>query len=203
MTKINKVRIIERKNGDTMNKFIIDFKIKDNNITITYNDGLKKSFPYTKTNRDTLIDYLTSEKNIYTKLKNSLSKQKLLTSTLIISDILLTILSYIKFNSILLKLFITLLDVFILSHLYLIGSILSDNIYDINLLLSYVNKDAFLREEYLYTKHQKIIDFKKIKELKKELGYNYKPKDNKINSNKNTNLPIIVDNPKVLSFTKK
>ena len=67
-----------------MNKFIIDFKIKDNNIIITYNDGLKKSFPYTKTNRDTLIDYLTSEKNIYTKLKNSLSKQKLLTSTLII-----------------------------------------------------------------------------------------------------------------------
>ena len=186
-----------------MNKFIIDFKIKDNNIIITYNDGLKKSFPYTKTNRDTLIDYLTSEKNIYTKLKNSLTKQKLLTSTLIISDILLTILSYIKFNSILLKLFITLFDVFILSHLYLISSILSNNIYDINVLLSYVNKDAFLREEYLYTKHQKIIDFKKIKELKKELGYNYKPKDNKINSNKNTNLPVIVDNPKVLSFTKK
>ena len=173
------------------NKFIIDFKIKDNNITITYNDGLKKSFPYTKTNRDTLLDYLTSEKNIYTKLKNSLSKQKILTSTLIVSDILLTILSYIKLNSILLKLFITLLDVFILSHLFLISSILSNDIYDINILLSYIYKDNFLREEYLYTKHQKIIDLKKVKMLKKELGYNYKPKDNKINSKSLISLSLI------------
>ena len=48
-----------------MDNFIIDFKIKDNNIVITYKNGLIKTFPYTKTNRKTLLDYLESEKNIY------------------------------------------------------------------------------------------------------------------------------------------
>ena len=185
------------------NKFIIDFKIKDNNITITYNDGLKKSFPYTKTNRETLLDYLESEKNIYTKLKNSLSNKKIIVVTLTLTDIFLTILSYIKLNSILLKIFISLFSVFALEFLFLINLYLTNDIYDINILLSYIHKDNFLREEYLYTKHQKIIDFKKIKELKKELGYNYKIKNNKQDTSKEFNLPVITEPSKVLSFTKK
>ena len=180
------------------NKFIIDFKIKDNNVTITYNDGLKKSFPYTKTNRENLLNFLKNEETIYTKRKNSLAYRKIIVVTLTFTDIFLTILSYIKLNSILLKIFISLLSFFTLKLLFFINGYLTNDIYEINIMLSYIHKDNFLREEYLYAKHQKIIDFKKVKELKEELGYNYKPKNNKQKDNKENKLPIVMDNQKVL-----
>ena len=186
-----------------MDNYIIDFKIKDNNIVITYKNGLQKIFPYTKTNRDTLLVFLESEKNIYTKLRNSLSNKKIIVVSLTLTDIFLTILSYIKFNSILLKIFISLISFFTLKFLFLINRYLTNDINDLNILLSYINKDNFLREEYLYTKHQPIINFKKLKKLKEELGYNNKPNNNKINSNKENNLPVISNHSKVLMFTKK
>ena len=43
---------------------------------------------------------LESEKNIYTKLRNSLVNKKIMIVSLTFTDMFLTILSYIKFNSI-------------------------------------------------------------------------------------------------------
>lgn len=150
-----------------MENYITNIKLEDDYIIIFYKNQKKEKISYNKKNKEIIINSLKDKKKYFLKEKRKIITKILTISLLNIISLTITILSYIFYNTFLLKFVLSILTFYLSLLSFFISLYLKLNYDNLKDILNVIkeeklpNEDKYLANkkiisiEYLYSKYAK------------------------------------------------
>lgn len=179
------------KKRKTMKNHIINIKLENDYIIVTYKNQSKEKVIFNKKNKECYINYLKEEKKYLLKEKRKVLEKFLGILVLNIISFSTTVLSYIFYNTFLLKFFLSILTFYLSLISFIFLLLLKINYKNLKELLKTI-KEEKLPNEDTYLASKKIINIE-------DLFNKYSIPKNLYNNNQNN----FNQSNKILEFKRK